>query len=69
MGKIWDILQFIFGLLIVWVVIDWAETAFSLWVADFFDGLGIMFLGPWAIVCYLIVIIGIFQLVKAFTRD
>ena len=67
MGKIWDILQFIFGLLAIWVIID-IENGI-LWVADFFADLNIMFLGPWAIVCYLFVIIGIFQLVKAFTRD
>ncbi len=67
MGKIWDILQFVFALLIVWVILDISEGI--LWVAGFFSGLGIMFLGPWAIVCYLIVIIGIFQMVKAFTRD
>jgi len=69
MGKIWDILQFIFSLLIVWVIIDIGETSFSLWISDALTNAGIMFLGPWAIVCYLIVIIGIFQLVKAFTRD
>ena len=67
MGKIWDILQFIFGLLIVWVILAMEESI--LWVADWFNNMNIMFLGPWAIVCYLIVIIGIFQLVKAFTRD
>ncbi|MCG3216502.1 MAG: hypothetical protein KAS63_07255 [Candidatus Heimdallarchaeota archaeon] len=68
MGKIWDILQVIFGLLLAWVLVDIA-TGF-LWVAGFLGGLTLGgFLGPFAVIGYIIVVLVILQLIKALTAE
>ncbi len=67
MGKIWDILQVVFGLLGVWLVLDMSLDL--LWVNGFFSGQASGWLGPFAILAYLLVIIVILQLVKALLRD
>ena len=70
MGKIWDILQVIFGLLGVWLILDMSleGLSFTLWVNGFFVGLG-GWLGPFAILAYIIAVIVILQLIKALLRD
>ena len=68
MGKIWDILQVIFGLLLVWVFLDMALD--MLWINGYFGTtLGIDALAPFALVAYLIAILAILQLVKTLLRD
>ena len=66
MGKIWDILQVIFGLLLVWVVLD--HSIDLLWIDGFFSGLSV-WLQPFALMAYLIAVLLILQLVKALLRD
>lgn len=66
MGKIWDILQVIFGLLGVWLILDMSIDL--LWVYGFFYGLG-GWLGPFAILAYIIAVIVILQLIKALLRE
>ena len=66
MGKIWDILQVIFGLLGIWLILDMSIDL--LWVNGFFVGLG-GWLGPFAILGYILAVIVILQLVKALLRE
>ncbi len=66
MGKIWDILQVVFGLLGVWLILDMSIDL--LWVYGFFDSQG-GWLGPFAILAYIVVVIVILQLVKTILRD
>lgn len=66
MGKIWDILQVIFGLLGIWLILDMSIDL--LWVNGFFVGLG-GWLGPFAILAYILAVIVILQLVKALLRE
>ncbi len=68
MSKVWSILQAVFGLLLVWVFLDWAVSATSLWVSEFLADLG-GFLGPLAIVAYLAALIFIFEFVKGLTAE
>ena len=68
MSKVWSILQAVFGLLLVWVFLDYSVSVTSLWVSDFLAGLG-GFLGPLAIVAYLAALIFIFEFVKGLTAE
>jgi hypothetical protein len=68
MSKVWSILQAVFGLLLVWVFLDWAVSATDLWVSETLAGLG-GFLGPLAIVAYLAALIFIFEFIKGLTAE
>ena len=67
MSKIWSILQAVFGLLLVWVLLDSQVSA--LWVAGWLTGLGILWLLPLAVVAYLAALIFIFEFVKGLTAE
>ncbi|MHA1397557.1 MAG: hypothetical protein ACTSX6_06565 [Candidatus Heimdallarchaeaceae archaeon] len=66
MAKIWSILQFVFGLLLVWVLLDSAIGL--LWVAGFLSGIGGWLDVP-AVEAYIVFLIIIFELVKGLTSD
>ncbi|MEE9410305.1 MAG: hypothetical protein V3V41_05195 [Candidatus Heimdallarchaeota archaeon] len=67
MGKIWDILQVIFGLLLAWVFVDISTGI--LWVSGWLDSLASDWLGYFAVIGYIIVVLVILQLVKALTAE
>ena len=68
MGKIWSILQAVFGLLLVWVLLD--TVVGILWVAGFLTGIvaGGWF-DPLAVVAYLALLIFIFEFIKGLTAE
>ena len=67
MSKVWSILQAVFGLLLVWVLLD--SVVDFLWVAGWLTGLGIVWLAPLAVVAYIAALIFIFEFVKGLTAD
>ncbi len=67
MSKVWSILQAVFGLLLVWVLLD--SQVGILWVAGWFTGLAIDWLLPLAVVAYLALLIFIFEFVKGLTAE
>ncbi|MBY9001581.1 MAG: hypothetical protein KGD64_11730 [Candidatus Heimdallarchaeota archaeon] len=67
MSKVWSILQAVFGLLLVWVLLD--SVVSFLWVGLWLSGLGILWLEPLAVVAYLAALIFIFEFVKGLTAE
>lgn len=68
MGKIWSILQAVFGLLLVWVLL--AIEVSMLWVADWLNSIDTTgWLAPMAVVAYLAALIFIFEFVKGITAE
>ncbi len=66
MSKVWSILQAVFGLLLVWVLLDTVVGA--LWVAGFLAG-QIAWFQPLAVVAYIAALIFIFEFVKGLTAE
>ena len=67
MSKVWSILQAVFGLLLVWVLLDTQVSI--LWVAGFLTALAIDWLLPLAVIAYLALLIFIFEFVKGLTAE
>jgi len=67
MSKVWSILQTVFGLLLVWVLLD--TQVGILWVAGWLTGLAIDWLLPLAVVAYLALLIFIFEFIKGLTTE
>ena len=68
MGKVWSILQAVFGLLLVWVLL--ATEVSMLWVADWLGSVDTTgWLAPFSVIAYLAALIFIFEFIKGLTAE